>query len=217
MEKLTKNQVIGEGCYGTVVALGDKAIKVGDFLEDVEFHRSLAQLKEGLTIFPKFYGVEEFLVDTTLTGTTYISHSDTKVKGMVTELIKGASLEDIFYGSYKVDAKVLEKAHKVFLEELQTLAKEHGIIVQDLHSSNVMYQEETQTLKVVDVGLWVQLKPEMFYSEERYNQQVEYFLSDANRVSPYIEQFIETGEVFLDEFNSYPDSIFFNKTMMEVI
>ena len=144
-------QKLGSGCFGIVYPLeAGKVIKFGKIEADREFFE-LHAAKAGVSLFPAYYGTKDDVI------------YEERVKGQInTEVGTGIVVQQLkqtfsqAVGEGRIPFKVLEDKLYELEEKLFRFSVETGIILDDLHGGNLMFDEH-DNLYVSDVGIWFEV------------------------------------------------------------
>lgn len=173
---------LGAGCYGTVYPLeADKVIKFGSIDPDREFFELFAA-KSGVDIFPKYYGVRKEVFQEYRDGKLVTDEAE----GIVVQRLKMTFGEAIAVKALpyvELENKLLELE-----EKLSRFVEETGVVIDDLHSNNLMF-DENMNLYISDVGVWGDV--------EEYGSFSSLYAWDD------LQQHNYGSECFLDEIRGY--------------
>ena len=140
--------VVGEGVYGLALRNEDKILKI-----QKDIKRKNMFDKERVKNFQREVKMQQMVYDCTKTTKSLTPKIFAYGKNWV--LMKnapGKTIDDWFKTNRK---GVFQKAMRAYIKALQTIHRKCGIAHFDAHGNNAMYDDKTDTIKIIDWGFSV--------------------------------------------------------------
>lgn len=160
--------VVGEGSYGLALRNEDKILKIQKDIKRKDMFD-----KERVKNFQREVKTQQMVYDCTKTTKSLTPKIFAYGKNWV--LMKnapGKTIDDWFKTNRN---GVFQKAMRAYIKALQTIHKKCGIAHFDAHGKNAMYDDKTDTIKIIDWGKSVPVNRNNLTKEgmlKRYNEQL---------------------------------------------